>query len=265
MGKEEIWIALRNRGYSAKAAAVIIGHAAAESGCEANRVQGDFAASRDLSRLYTAQVDKGEVDRTAFARHGPCGGGYGLLQWTYPTRKEGLYDTAKRLGVSVGSEKAAVEWLDEELHQAEYAAVLAALRSDGSVREISDVFMHRFERPADQSESACAFRARLAQTVYDELGGVSLDGPTETGGTQNEETGVNTEFWPPRTVDETMEGPDVQLYQAALLCHGYSVMSVSGLFDESTTRAVKAFQTFRGLKVDGVIGPITGKELLSWD
>ena len=141
----------------------------------------------------------------------------------------------------------------------------STLRSDTTIYEMTKVFMCRFERPADQGAAAINYRAKLAQAIYDELSGVSLDGPTETGGTQNEETGVNTEFWPPRTVDETMEGPDVQLYQAALLCHGYSVLTANGVFDTSTTKAVMDYQKDHKLTVDGVIGPITGRSLLRWE
>lgn len=267
MGKEELWLALRGKGYSPKAAAVILGHAAAESGCECDRVQGDFSVDRALSRRYTAQLDSGAVSREDFACRGPNGGGYGLVQWTYPTRKLGLYDTARRLGVSVGSEKAAVEWLDRELHQGEYAAVLAALKSGGSIREASDVFMRRFEMPADQSENACAYRAGLAQAIYEELGGVDAEASAEGDGSDKADGAAAREspYWPPRTVDEGMDGPDVQLYQAALLCHGYSVPGAGGLFDSATTRAARAFQTEHALAADGVIGPLTGRALLRWE
>lgn len=259
MAKEDLWIAIRNKGYSPKATAVILGHATAESGCESDRVQGDFSANRTLSKQYTAQVDNGVIDRYAFAHAGPNGGGYGLVQWTYFSRKNGLYDTARRLGVSIGSEKAAVEWLDAELHQAEYAPVLAALENDAmSIREMSDVFMYRFEKPYDQSDAACAYRASLAQQIYDELGG---DDPPAPPGPEP----PTEKYWPPRMVDEGMDGPDVQLYQAALLCHGYSLLTANAVFDASTTKAVKSFQADHQLAADGVIGPMTGKALLRWE
>jgi len=258
MATKELWCALRSKGFGEKATAVILGHAQAESGCESDRVQGDFSADRALSKRYTAQVDSGAIDRGAFARSGPNGGGYGLVQWTYPTRKLGLYDTARRLGVSVGSEKAAVEWLHEELHQPEYAAVLAALQSDADIRKISDVFMHRFEKPYDQSEAACACRARLAQAIYDELGG---EEPSPQNDSRERGGGG---CWPPRMLDESMEGHDVQLYQAALLCRGYPLPAANGYFDAATTEAVQRFQRDKALAPDGVIGPLTGQALLSW-
>ena len=177
MSRQTQWNLLRRLGLSEKACAVIMGHAMAESGCETNRLQGDFSADRSRSKSYTAQVDTGGISKDEFTKRGPNGGGYGWLQWTYPPRKEGLYDTAKKLGVSVGSEEAAVAWLWDELNQGEYGAVLSALKSNSSIREISDVFMKRFERPADQSETACRQRAALCQAAYDEFAGSATEAP----------------------------------------------------------------------------------------
>lgn len=171
MSKETQWAALKQLGFSDKACAVIMGHAMAESGCECNRVQGDFSTDRSKSKVYTAQVDDRQISEDDFVFRGPGGGGYGWLQWTHPSRKEGLYDTADGLCVSIGSEEAAIEWFWTEVHQPEYAAVWNALISDKSIREISDVFMKKFERPADQSEAACAYRAKLCEDMYNEFAG----------------------------------------------------------------------------------------------
>lgn len=169
MSKKTQWEKLKKLGFSDKAAAVIMGHALAESGCECNRLQGDYSKDRAKSVEYTAKVDSGAISEYDFVYHTPNGGGYGWLQWTYAPRKEGLYDTAKGLGVSVGSEDAAIEWFWAEIHQAEYSKVWDALTGDGSIREMSDVFMKQFERPADQSESACAYRAQLCESMYKEF------------------------------------------------------------------------------------------------
>lgn len=173
MSKATQWAALDKLGLSDKAKAVIMGHAAAESGNEANRVQGDFGADRAISIYYTAKVDEGIITRDDFINHGPNGGGYGWLQWTNPGRKAGLYDCAKQIGVSIGSEEAAITWLGVELHQAEYATVLNALVAGNDIRAMSDVFMKRFERPCDQSESACAYRAKLCEDMYAEFAGTA--------------------------------------------------------------------------------------------
>lgn len=174
MSRKTQWDLLDRLGLSDKAKAVILGHAMAESGCETNRLQGDFSASREKSKSYTAQVDAGQISREDFAKRGPNGGGYGWLQWTFYSRKEGLYDTAKKLGVSIGSEEAAVAWLWDELNQGEYTAVLSALKSDKSLADMSEVFMTRFERPADQSKDALKDRAKLCEAAYNEFAGTEV-------------------------------------------------------------------------------------------
>ena len=104
MSKKTIWEYLKAKGFSDAATAAIMGNMEAESNCVAVRLQGDFTTGYRKSNEYTAKVDNGEISRDQFVYHGPGGGGYGLCQWTYWSRKAGLYDLAKEQGVSVGSE-----------------------------------------------------------------------------------------------------------------------------------------------------------------
>ena len=106
------------------------------------------------------------MSRSAFIHSGPGGGGYGLLQWTYPTRKAGLYDLAQSQGASVGDETIQLEWFMKELWQEEYQSVRETLLHCPSIRACSDVLVKVFLRPADQSEAALQKRADLAQGLY---------------------------------------------------------------------------------------------------
>lgn len=180
MSEKTQWDGLKALGLSDPAAAVVMGNAQCESGCETNRLQGDFEATRSWSRSYTSMVDSGEISRDDFIFRGPNGGGYGWLQWTERSRKAGYYDNARRLGVSIGSEKAALSWFWEELHQPGFAVVLEALVHGTDLRSMSDVFLRRFEMPADQSEAAASYRAARCQEMLDRFGGSSPD-PDEDG------------------------------------------------------------------------------------
>jgi PncC family amidohydrolase len=191
MSKETQWQALKALGFADKACATIMGHAQAESGCECDRLQGDFSAGRERSKAYTAQVDSGQISEHDFVYNGPGGGGYGWLQWTFPARKEGLFDTAAGLGVSIGSEAAAIEWFWNEIHQPEYSVVWKALNSDMSIRGMSDVFMKHFERPADQSENACAHRAKLCEETLEQFGAVSEETAREMAQGLRERSGAD--------------------------------------------------------------------------
>ena len=259
MSKATQWAALKKLGLSDESAAVIMGHARDESGNECNRVQGDFSADRALSRAYTAQVDAGNISRGEFIHGGPGGGGYGLLQWTFWSRKAGLYDTAKQMGVSIGSEEAAIAWLWRELNSTEYSDVLTALETGRDIRTMSDVFMHRFERPADQSEAACARRAAFAEEFYREFAGTVPDAQESAQDAPEGDTPV-TPYWPPRMLAQGMVGADVCALQGLLLAHGYSVLA-TGEYTAETTEAVKRFQKDKGLGVDGISGPITFRAL----
>lgn len=173
MSEKTQWDGLKAFGLSDLAAAVVMGNAQCESGCETNRLQGDFEATRSWSRSYTSMVDSGEISRDDFIFRGPSGGGYGWLQWTEHRRKAGYYDHARRLGVSIGSEKAALSWFWEELHQPGFSTVLDALEHGTDLRAMSDVFLRRFEMPDDQSAKVAAYRAARCQEMLDRFGGSS--------------------------------------------------------------------------------------------
>ena len=110
-------------------------------------------------------VDRGDISREQFVYNGPGGGGYGLCQWTYWSRKAGLYDLAKSQGVSIGDEFIQVEWLVRELFQDEFRPVLNTLQNSESIRECSDVLVKKFLRPADQSDAVCVQRAKFAREI----------------------------------------------------------------------------------------------------
>ena len=72
----------------------LMGNLYAESGLNSDIVQGDIPYS-DYSVEYTSQVNSGAITEYDFVHNGPNGGGYGLAQWTYYTRKQALYNMKK--------------------------------------------------------------------------------------------------------------------------------------------------------------------------
>ena len=177
MSKKTIWEYLKAKGFSDVAAAAIMGNMEAESNCVAFRLQGDFSTDYQKSREYTKQVDTGSISRDQFIYNGPGGGGFGLLQWTYWSRKAGLYDLAKEHGVSIGDEFIQVEWFVRELWQDEFRSVLNTLQNSESIRECSDAMIKKFLRPADQSDAVCVQRARFGQDIYNEFAAGQAEDP----------------------------------------------------------------------------------------
>lgn len=161
----QIWRQLYEKIGNTYGVAGLMGNLWAESGLLPDRVQGDIPYS-DYSKAYTAQVDSGAISRSEFVNNGPGGGGYGLAQWTFSTRKAGLYDLWKSGGYSsIGSVDLAVDYLYYELSTT-YSNVLKVLKNATSVREASDKVLHDFENPADQSEAVEEARAKLGETIW---------------------------------------------------------------------------------------------------
>lgn len=143
----------------------LMGNLVAESNLIPYRLQGDFTNGYVTSIEYTEQVDNGTVREYDFVNNGPNGGGYGLAQWTFPARKQNLYNLKVERGVSIGDLVLAVDFLILELH-GEFRGVRNVLINATSLREASDYVLHKFERPADQSVEAEIRRERLCQNVY---------------------------------------------------------------------------------------------------
>ena len=177
MSKENIWHFLKHKGFSDIAAAALMGNMEAESSCVSTRLQGDFTSDYTDSLIYTDLVDKEIIPRKSFVYNGPGGGGYGLMQWTYPPRKAGLYDLAEEQNISVGDEFIQIEWLTRELWDDEYKAVREILEKSPSIRECSDVIVKQYLRPADQSEAVCKYRADLGRTIYQQFSEAEAEDP----------------------------------------------------------------------------------------
>ena len=85
------WNKLINKGIPDTGVAALMGNFYAESYVVPYLTQGDsepFQVSID----YTNNVNNGTISEYDFVHNGPRGGGYGLAQWTYWSRKENLYN-----------------------------------------------------------------------------------------------------------------------------------------------------------------------------
>ena len=79
---------------------------------------------------------------------------------------------------------------------------------------------------------------------------------------QNSELNVECKDWP--MLRKGSKGESVKELQEVLERKGYSVgaCGIDGKFGKDTLAAVKAFQKDHGLKTDGIVGPVTRKELM---
>lgn len=156
-------------------AAALIGNAEAESdGFYFDRVEYLLMKrfrDRGISytdKSYTAAIDSGKISAEEFLH--PIAGnqyGYGIVQWTSPGRKSGLWNLAKRKGVSIADEDMQIEYLLWELENS-YPSVLKVLKTTHSIREASDIVLKKFEQPSDTGETVCKGRAARGQKFYDD-------------------------------------------------------------------------------------------------
>ena len=163
-----IWDYLYGRLNNAYAVAGIMGNAFAESGFKPTNLQNSFEKKLGMDDLtYTAAVDSG-----AYGNFVKDSAGYGLVQWTYWSRKQDLLDFAKAQGKSIGDLSMQLDFLWKELSES-YKGLLTTLKAAKSVREASDAVLTQYERPADQGETAQERRASYGQGYYDKYAATS--------------------------------------------------------------------------------------------
>lgn len=105
----------------------VLGNLMHESGLISSRLEGDLAAGYELSAAYTEMVDSGQVSQYDFTHtlgrgcYSDLGliisgnGGYGLVGWTYPSRKEALYQKTVKYGTSISDPTMQMAYIYDEL------------------------------------------------------------------------------------------------------------------------------------------------------
>ena len=239
---QEIYTFLRGKGFTESGALGIMGNLQAESGLFPCRLQGDYQDGFAVSKAYADRVDNGilPVDKAA-----SDGLGWGLAQWTYPSRKKALLLFCLGNSVSIGNLQAQLDFLVTELRR-DFVGLNQYLCSTGDLYEATSHVCKEYERPAvNNIQARYEFALGLKKVVAD---------PAEP---PEAET-----FWPPRMLCQGMNGPDVEALQGLLYAHGITYGSTKGVFGVSTDKAVRRFQSERGLVDDGIAGPLTWTELL---
>lgn len=200
----------------------------AESGLRSTNVEDRSGIPDDV---YTAMVDAGGYD---FATDNGKKYGYGLAQWTLPSRKTALLKYAKICGVSIGDETMQIGFLIGELTTTpEYADLLLFLKATNSVERAADVFQRIYEHPAVITD-----RTRFLPQVEAML----AEGAAPPG------------FWPPRTLTAGMSGADVKALQGLLCARGWYDGPVNGEMDTDTVAAAAAFKSSEKLSKPETFG-----------
>lgn len=138
-----------------------MGNLFAESGLIPTNLQNSYESKLGMNDAsYTVAVDNGSY--TNFTHDSA---GYGLAQWTYWSRKQGLFQLCKSRGKSIGDLNTQLDFLYQELTTS-YSQLLKILKTTSSVEEASNLVVTQFERPADQSSSTLKQRALYSQRYF---------------------------------------------------------------------------------------------------
>ena len=159
MTAREMYDFLVKAGMTPAGACGALGNIDKESGLIANNLQNGYEKKLGYTdATYTAAVDNGTY--TGFDTDWA---GYGLCQWTHPTRKKNLRLFAKGAGKSIGDAEMQLGFFLKELKDG-FLAVLAVLKTAETVREASDAMLLKFEMPKYQSVENCKRRAAVGQS-----------------------------------------------------------------------------------------------------
>ena len=168
-----IWNYLKGKGLNDYAVAGIMGNIYAESGFKPTNLQNSYEKKLGYTDdSYTAAVDSG-----AYTNFVKDSAGYGLVQWTFWSRKEALLNYARSVGKSIGDLGMQLDFMWSEMQG--YKGMMETLKGATSVAEASNAVMTQYERPADQSEAAQARRAGYGKTYYDKYAGAAQPPATD--------------------------------------------------------------------------------------
>ena len=258
MSYQTIYNQLRANGLTEAGALAMLGNWDCESNCESVRVQGDFSPYRSASKQYVADVDSYKISRDQFQNDQK---GTGLAQWTYFTRKAGLWDFCKNFKhCSVGDETAQVDYAIKEL-KTDFPGLLSTLKTSNDLYVCTKQVCYQFENPAVKNVDARYQAAIRIRGMIDLNPGPAPEPEPEP---EPEPTPTPADvFWPPRTIDyHCVNWPEVSVLNSVLWCRGYLEYTYEQ-WDSTTTEAVKAFQSDSGLQPDGCVGPMTWEKLLA--
>lgn len=150
-------------GYNTAAACGAMANIFCESSFIPNNLQDSYEKKLGFNNAsYTLAVDNGTYKN--FVRDTA---GYGLGQWTYYTRKQGLLDFAKSKKTSIGDITMQLEFLGVELAACATGRYMKSIENSATgAYDVGYYYCQKFERPAQQGDNTSVYRGNLAKNTY---------------------------------------------------------------------------------------------------
>jgi len=231
MSKETIFNYLKQGGLSDAGICAIMGNMYCESLLKSDNVE-DRCSMSDAE--YTKAVNTGTISCYQFSRDAY---GYGLIQWTYFSRKEELWKRTVNQGLSIADEMAQCSFCISELRR-DYKSLFNYLCEDCDLYTATSRVCKEYERPAVNNIEA---RYAKAKEYYDEFHG-DTPKPTPSG----DSTTITV-----RVLSKGDLGRDVFLLQSGLQDMGIDCGLPDGDFGSHTEMAVNELKESIGLQMDG--------------
>lgn len=225
----------------------ILGNFQEESGCEPNRLENDYSPYRTPSKEYVERAISGIMTKSEFCK----AVGFGLAQWTFPSRKANLWEFWKSSGKRLDDIYMQIDFVVKELKN-DYPELWKLLCTSNDLYTCVKRFCYDFENPKMKNVDT---RFRYANEIKQSI---NLDGLEED---SEEEIKINHDLVL-RTIDKNCSGfQEVYLLQSLLSLRKYGVL-IDGIWGESLGEAVMEFQEDNNLVVDSIVGKQTWGKLL---
>jgi len=158
-----IWDKFKRAGFTDVMTAAIMGNLYDESHFFSNNLQNSFEKKfKKTDEQYTDEVNSKKYPEDKFSRDGA---GYGIAQWTYWTRKQGLYEFTIKQGYKIDDLSRQIEYVIEEITH-KYSGLYDKLKTIKTVKEASDLILTQYEKPANQGTEVQLRRFNYAKTYY---------------------------------------------------------------------------------------------------
>ena len=241
MSKETIYSYLRQGGLSHNGACAMMGNMYCESLLKSDNVE-DRCSMSDAE--YTKAVDTGAISGYQFARDSF---GYGLVQWTYWSRKDELWKLTVGKGISVADEQTQCQFCIAELIR-DYKYLYEFITEDCDLYSATSRICKEYERPAVNNVDARYAKAKEYANAFKDNGssssGVSSSNPNQS--TDSVEITV-------RVLRKGDIGRDVFMMQTGLSDMGIECGIPDGDFGPLTEAGVNDLKESIGLPMDGTV------------
>ena len=150
-------------GFSREGAAGVMANMLHESGFEPNNVEDYWEGYVGNDEEYTSKVNSGNYGAYNFAHDHPergddCGVGYGLVQFTWHTLKDGLYNYVMNHSKDISNIADQLDYFKQSMND-EHPSLIPDLESASNYGDAAELFLRTYERPKNMDSEAVERRA----------------------------------------------------------------------------------------------------------